>query len=328
MNYIKKDFLKSIFSVGILTLIGILQSCERLDLVRMLDTSTDSVSVEGTTVIVHGTVLDLGGSNIVSHGHCWATQQNPSIGDSHSDLGIIEGTGDFYSRLSGIKPGIKHYVRSYIFDGENYLYGDTISFEIRSADINFQVDSIKKVKPGTVRFISSTQGIGSLVFSDFGHCWSQTGPPTINNNATSFGAYSSDIVFSSTFDNLTEGRYYIRGYLENEGVVVYTDTYVYESQISVETESISMNLDRTIAAYGNIVSLGMKDIVDHGFCWSRTTSSPTINSENSSLGPVSNLGSYSYNITGADAGSKYFIRSYATDGINIFYGKIKSITAK
>ena len=324
---LKTNTLK-ILSLFIYLLVLLIQSCERLELKRLMDTSTDSISISGTTVTVYGTALDLGEGRIIEHGHCWAIHPDPSINDMHSELGTIEGTALFYSHLSSIIPGIKHYARSYMFDGDKYTYGNEVNFEVTPDDISFHVDSISVLTPGTIEVNSSTFGIGSVVFTDHGHCWSKIDPPTIQNNFTSFGTYQSDTTYSSVINNLVEGRYFIRAYLMNGETVVYSPSFKYESKISVETDIISLNVDSSIKADGRIISLGINQITNHGHCWSSVTSNPNYNDEHSSLGPVNIPISFSSQITGLEKGRKYFIKAYATDGINVYYGKVRSIIAK
>lgn len=317
-----------IISVGVLLSLALLNiSCNKLELVRVMDTSTDSILISGSTVVVYGTALDLGSGGVVAHGHCWATHQEPTVGDNYSDNGPVYWENPFYSTLQSIRPGVKHYVRSYMFDGGKYTYGDLMSFEITADNIQFNSENISKIDPLTIQISSSTTGIGSIKFSDHGHCWSQTDPPTINDSATSLGEYNADASFTSEISNLSRGRYYIRGYLENEGVVVYTNTTIYSSEITIQTRTISFNEDNHVVAQGNIISLGTMPIQQHGHCWSATSSRPDYNSTKSSLGPVFEPAQFNTIIPGLESGTTYYIRAYATDGSFVYYGEIKSFVA-
>jgi hypothetical protein len=314
-----------LFWPSLLVLLLITYGCDKLDLERVMDATTDSVKINGTTVQVYGTVLDLGHGKILNHGHCWATHPNPDILDFNSDLGTIEGTAGFYSFLSSIKPGEMHYVRSYIFDGNQYKYGKEVSFEVTANDLLFKIDSTRKLDEATIKVSSSTFGIGSVNFSNHGHCWSQSELPTVENSKTTFGEYVHDTVFSSVLHNLVMGRYYIRAYLNSDGKVFYSDTYIYESQISVNTKILSLNGNNSITAQGEIISLGIHPIIQYGHCWSNLTSTPTFNSNKTTLGQILYPGQYSSVISDLIAGQKYYVRAYATDGINVYYGEVMSI---
>jgi hypothetical protein len=290
-----------------------------------MDATTDSVIIKGTTIQAFGTILDLGHEKILNHGHCWATHPNPDILDICSDLGTIEGTAGFYSFLSSIKPGEIHYLRSYIFDGNEYKYGNEVSFQVTANDLLFNIDSIRKLDASIIKVSSSTSGIGSVNFSSHGHCWSQEELPTIENSKTSFGIYNHDTVFTSVLHNLVMGRYYIRAYLENDGKVFYSNQYIYESQISVSTIKLTLNGNNSITANGEIISIGINPILQYGHCWSNVTSTPSYNSNKTNLGQILYPGSFSSEIPDLVAGQKYYVRAYATDGIKVYYGEILNI---
>ncbi len=304
-------------------------SCEPLDLKRVMDTTTDEIEISGTSVIAHGTLLDVGETSIIDHGHCWSRSPGPTIDDSHTDLGEKVEAGEFTSKLFGLIPGQKHYIRSYVYDGTNYTYGDELSFEITAEDIKFNSIEIKELGAvGSILVTSSTDGIGSVNFSQHGHCWSQTDPPTIDDvGTTAFGQFESDTSFSSQIHNLTMGVYYIRGYLEAEGSVIYTNTLVYESRIFVQTGIIEVYPNSSAVAEGEIQSLGVKPILDHGHCWSYVTNNPNINNQHNSLGGVNNLGAFHSNIDGLNSDFTYYIRAYAFDGSNYYYGETRAFEA-
>jgi len=322
--------------LNLIIILLFLCACEPLDLKRVMDTRTDVVEINGTSVVAYGTLLDVGSAAIVEHGHCWSTDPEPSAEDTTDNttkLGTKDDAGEFSSNLFGLVPGLKHYVRSYVFDGAVYSYGEEKEFEITAEDLEFNSSEIEKLEEiGSILVTSSTIGLGSVNFIEHGHCWSQNDPPTIDDvNKTAFGSFASDTTFTSQINNLTMGVYYIRGYLESEGSVIYTNTLTYESTISVETGIISVNPNNTAVAAGRITSLGVKSIVDHGHCWSTVTSSPDINvdkSEHTSLGSTGNLGSFNSNIEGLVSGRTYYIRAYASDGSKFYYDdEIKSFVA-
>jgi len=331
MNYPKKNMLlkKNIIFLYFAIIILFFPSCEKLKFERVMDAITDSINVTGTTVIAHGTVVDLGAKDIIRHGHCWSKNPNPSIEDFSSDLGVIQGEGDFYSILNNLTPGVTQYVRSYLYNGEKYSYGEIVPFQISAEDIKINSFVIEKIDYSSIKLSSTVTGIGSVLFSNHGHCWSQTESPTIDNNKTSFGMLDSNASFESNITDLNLGKYFIRGYLESEGGIIYSNTLIFESSISVKTDEITVNTDNSIIAYATINSLGVKPIINHGHCWSTISSSPDLNfsSEHNSLGNNTKLGSYSSKIKNLISGRVYYVRAYVTDGSKVYYGEIKNFKA-
>ena len=315
--------MKKVFCT-LLVIITVL-SCEKLDLKRVMDSKTDTVKVLGTTVIAQGTVLDIGSAPLVGYGHCWSVNEDPTKDDFLTDLGTKGEPGDYESELHSVLPGKIHYIKSYVFDGTNYIYGKQSEFIVTADDIEFTTTEIAKPDViGDIQVSSSSLGVGSVNFSEHGHCWSQVDPPTINDGRSSFGPYESDVSFSSDIRNLNLGTYYIRGYLENDGVVVYTNTVKYESIISVKTGLINVNSEK---ANGEIKSLGVDPIIDYGHCWSTLEPVPNINTTHSSLGPAFNLSNFSSDLEGLVTGRTYYVRAYAFDGSFYYYGEVETFVA-
>ncbi len=305
--------------------IALMVSCEKFDIVRVMDTKTDSIEINSSKIVAYGTVLDIGEKKIIQHGHCWSINKEPTVNDYKTELGGIVERDTFISELRKIIPGVEHYIRSYIFDGKEYVYGNTLKFIVTADDIEFSTDSLTSLTETNLLVSSSVYNIGSMNFEDYGHCWSQTDPPTIDDAKSAFGSLDSNKTFTTAINNLNMGRYYIRGYLKSAGGIVYSNTVVFESVISVETGIVDVQQTKAIA-YGAIRSLGIEPIRDYGHCWSLQTSSPTLNNEHNSLGAISKLGPYSGDVDGLLPNQTYYIRAYATDGIHVFYGEVISFT--
>ena len=62
----------------------------------------------------------------------------------------------------------------------------------------------------------------------------------------------------------------------------------------------------------SIVSAGLKNLTDHGFCWA-TTPLPDINSTHLSLGSSLTPGKFTAKLTGLDTLTPYYLRSYVMD---------------
>jgi len=309
----------------IILLLFFIVSCERFDIVRIMDTKTDSVEVNSSKIVAFGTVLDIGDKKIIQHGHCWSVNENPTVNDYKTELGEVTKRDTFTSELKNIIPGQEHYIRTYVYDGEEYVYGNTLKFIVTADDIDFVIDSLHILNETNLLVSSSVKNIGSMSFDDYGHVWSQIDPPTIDNARSSYGSLKNDKAFTTAINNLNMGRYYIRGYLKYASGVIYSNTVTFESKISVQTGIVELN-QSGVTAYGSIKSLGVNPIKDYGHCWSFETSSPTLNNEHNSLGTTTKLGPYIGEIHDLLPNQTYYIRAYATDGIFVYYGKVISFT--
>ncbi|MBN2757655.1 MAG: hypothetical protein JXR51_10795 [Bacteroidales bacterium] len=313
--------------VSISTIMLIFNSCEKFDLVRVMDTQTGEIEINKTSVIAKGTILDIGSKNIINHGHCWSIGHEPSIEDNKTDLGQINEKGEFTSVLYNIIADTTHYIRSYIFDGKDYVYGDILTFKVSAEDLNFWTYEYERINESKINITSTVEGVGSLNFTDHGHCWATHENPTFESNVSSYGPLINDNTFTSKIVNLNLGHYYIRAYLKSEGRIIYSNTITFDSEISVTTGIVAINDNSSATAYGSIISLGASTIQDHGHCWSATTSYPNISDERvskTSLGSVNQLISFTSELTGLLPDIPYYTRAYAIDGSKVYYGEVKS----
>ncbi len=89
-------------------------------------------SVEATSAIGGGEVLNDGGSTVIQRGVCWNTNHNPTIADSKTINGT--GIGAFSSNLVGLSPGQAYYVRAFATNAEGTAYGEEKSFSTMADD--------------------------------------------------------------------------------------------------------------------------------------------------------------------------------------------------
>jgi uncharacterized protein (TIGR02145 family) len=124
-----KSFPKIISLSFILIFVLFFISCETEREVKVLTTTLGDITL--TSARVAGNIIDLG-SGIDDHGHCWSIEENPTIADYKTALGLIAKTGQFISELQDLQSGTKYYVRAYVKSGVIVIYGEVDSFETYS----------------------------------------------------------------------------------------------------------------------------------------------------------------------------------------------------
>ncbi len=92
---------------------------------------------------------------------------------------------------------------------------------------------------------------------------------------------------------------------------------------TLSTNNPSNPTINSVTTGGNITNGGGADITARGVCWS-TSQNPTSSGAHSSDG--TGTGSFTSNITGLTAGTKYYIRAYATNKAGTAYGNEVSFT--
>jgi hypothetical protein len=63
----------------------------------------------------------------IQHGHCYGPLANITINDSKTELGPPL-AGGFTSQLTNLTAGTKYYIKAYISNGSETVYGKEISF--------------------------------------------------------------------------------------------------------------------------------------------------------------------------------------------------------
>ena len=153
-----------------------------------------------------------------------------------------------------------------------------------------------------------------------GVCWSTSTNPTISDSKTSDGAGSG--IFVSSLNTLSPGTtYYVRSYATNSIGTAYGNEISFATN-ALKTAALSTTIVTgitTTAAVsgGNISGDNGSPVTDRGVCWNIATN-PTITGSHTSDG--NGTGSFTSSMTGLSAGTTYYIRAFATNGIGTSYG--------
>jgi uncharacterized protein (TIGR02145 family) len=87
---------------------------------KAIDSITNATALSGIVV------SNDGGSEITSWGVCWNTNQNPTI---YHNLTIqIKELGNLTTKITGLIPGTKYYVRGYALNSSGIAYGNELVF--------------------------------------------------------------------------------------------------------------------------------------------------------------------------------------------------------
>jgi uncharacterized protein (TIGR02145 family)/uncharacterized repeat protein (TIGR02059 family) len=123
---------KTVFIFFLLTGCFIISTCER-KFEKVMNVSTGAITViTSNSARAGGQIIDLG-EGATQYGHCYAKSPNPTVAALKTQLGVPVVTGDFTSNLKDLEPGTKYYVRAYLNDGKEPVYGTETSFYTVSA---------------------------------------------------------------------------------------------------------------------------------------------------------------------------------------------------
>lgn len=204
--------------------------------------------------------------------------------------------------------------KEYDFQSENKVAVNTLE----SSEITKNTAKIKAV-------INTNNG-SSL--TERGICYSLSANPTISNSKSKDSNFYSDLgEFTIALSNLTAGtKYYAKAYATNSYGTAYgeeiTFTTLPATPATVSTNSIYSITQNSAYCSGNISDDGGATVTERGFCYSTSTSSPTISSSKVSSG--TGIGSFYTNITQLSSGTTYYVRAYSINKAGVSYGNTLS----
>lgn len=289
--------------------------------------TTNSISnITQTSATCGGNVTTDGGATVTSRGVCWSTSQNPTINNQHTNNGT--GTGSFTSNITGLSANTYYYVRAYATNSHGTAYGEQRNFKTSPTAPTVTTSQVSNITQTSASCGGNVTDHGGSSVTARGVCWSTSPNPTINNQHTTNGSGTGS--FTSSITNLSPGTmYYVRAYATNSVGTGYGETRTFTTTQStyvptVTTSQVTNITQNSATCGGNVVSNGGATVTARGVCWSNTNSLPTISNSHTTNG--SGTGSFTSSMTGLNAGTTYYVRSYATNSAGTGYGEVRTFT--
>jgi hypothetical protein len=161
---------------------------------------------------------------------------------------------------------------------------------------------------------------------EFGHCWSKSPFPNINDNKAYYTNLDKRDYFTSEISSLEKGCiYYVRAYARNNHETVYGNTFVIlvedKGVPEVQTTDVSLLADGSIEITGKVISSGRGTILYKGICFD-TLPNPTFDNVFSITFDISNNISMKIYQSQYKINKIYYFRAYAVNELGIGYGKV------
>jgi hypothetical protein len=306
-------------------------SCKK----NTLQVTTTAISSLGvTSAYSGGDVIDDGGSEVFLRGVCYGENSGPSLSNSpYTQDG--SGTGEYTSKLEGLKASTTYYVRAFAKNTKGVAYGEEKVFATNpyfsATTAIVQTNKISNID--TLGLVLSLNGQilhpGGSAVTETGFVYSTKMGPSISDNKIK----SKDLttVFTGDFNFELGVLYYVNSYAINSYGVSYGEEIqvkIDRSKPKIKTSEVT-EIDSTSAICGgNVLTNGGIPILAKGMCWS-TNPSPTINDYFTNDG--SGLGVFTSTMTGLYPFTSYYCRSYATTSEGTTYGNafsFKTVVSK
>ena len=313
-----KLILSSIILIALAT--TILHSCKQFSKVMYVKTVAVS-EINATGGNASAIIIDIGESELTAHGYCWSTSPEPTIEDNIIDKGSRESVGDYTATISGMNPGTKYYLRSFISGVEGTVYGEET--EITTKALDFTIGSPAQgdvLGLGFSYTISWTANISDKLKIELYQGSSIA--ETLADETDNTGTY--DWTVSNTLSEASDYKIKISS-VANSSTTSETGIFSIASEAppSVSTGEITNINYSSASVSGNINNFGIESsATQHGHCWS-TSEYPTVINSKTELGSTNTTSIFSSNLTELTDNTTYYVRAYATNSIGTSYGEQK-----
>lgn len=288
--------------------------------------------IASTSATLNGTVTERGVPEYSERGFCYTHGDNPNPVITDNKLFVSgSGAGEFSYSIDGLEIGKNYYVRAYVIQDRNVIYGDAVQFTTVFNGVSVSTSEVTDVGATSATFNGMIANEGTPPYSEKGFCYSKepNNTPDIDDNkiivdGTGEGSYSCEVN-----DLELNTTYFVRAYAIQNGNVVYGEAKQFSTlfeNVSVSTSSVSNVSFYSATFNGNIIKEGIPSYSEKGFCYSVEPETSPDMSDNVVTVNGGGAGKFIYDIDGLSPRTTYYVRAYAVQNGEIVYGEIVSFT--
>ena len=271
---------------------------------------------------------------VISRGICWSTSQNPTIEDNFTSNVYYNGdynSGDYFAKMTDLEHNTTYYVRAYATNEVGTAYGEEVSFTtVEKLLPTVITGEVTNITVSSAKCVGEVTSDGNGTVTAYGHCWSTTPNPTIEENDGTEGSGKIAVPFTSSMTNLEHNTtYYVRAYATNEIGTAYGEEVSFTTLAKLlpevttsEVTDITVNSAKCV---GEVTFDGNCTVTAYGHCWS-TTPNPTIEENDGTEGSGNIAKPFTSSMTDLEHNTTYYVRAYATNEIGTAYGEEVSFT--
>lgn len=229
--------------------------------------------------------------------------------------------------------GCYYYVCSYISNGRTEILSDTKTISIAPLEdyVDFGTVSVNSYNrtTGKTSFSTTCSAAKGVNITKYGILWGTSENLKTSGTPKELTFPADGKAFTFELPDLELGKqYYICQYLSDKEVTVYG--IAKKCKICtlpvLTTAAVSEITYNSATCGGNITDDGGASVTARGVVWS-TSPNPTISQPTKTVDGSGN-GSFTSSITGLEAMTKYYVRSYASNSVGTSYGKQLVFTTK
>ena len=312
-------------------------------------------SIDVTSATLHATIPVIGEPPYTERGFVFSsTNSLPTIQNNRIRVDGVGVPGGFSAPISGLGFNTTYYVRAYVIQNENIIYGNVVNFRTRWENATVTASGTTNVilpsgatnsTFGSARFNANVTNIGQPVYTEKGFLvrhknvteWENAGFPNFYPTRNDIRIPATGVVggggsFTHNLSGLRQQLIVtVRPYLIQGGEFVYgeVDSFMSASLPIVSTETPGSVTGTTIAITGYMHCVGAPTYTERGWVVSMTNMNPTIGGVNTGIAPASwtgRRGLFGLTLTGATPNTQFFIRAFATNAHGTAYGQTITVT--
>lgn len=274
-----------------------------------------------------GAIVTVGSSKITRHGFCWGTEANPEVDDvaSSCDMGDCTQAKDYTYNASSLTPSTLYYIRAYAENAEGISYSNQTTFKtLGTPQIpEIETGSVSNIQPRQAVVDGNLLNIGNVEeITQYGHVWSTTPQPDLDDPATRLGRTEATGAYHSTLTGLSPNTtYHVRAYATNRIGTAYGEEVTFTTTlgtVDITTSEVKDITYRSAYCSGQIQSEGGNTLLEKGICWN-TSPLPTIEGNHQAVPGSGNP--FGLTVSGLEELTTYYVRAYAkTEDGNVYYG--------
>lgn len=290
--------------------------------------STSAVTQIGaSTATFNASILDAGIPAYTERGFCYSKNNIPTIADNRRQVSG-SGSGNFSLQATNLEYPVTYYVRAYAIQNGTIVYGNIVSFSTNKHTTAVSTSAVTQIESSSATFNAFISDAGLPAYTERGFCYSLNANPTIATNRRqvsgtgtgNFSLHVTDLEYPAT--------YYVCAYVIQDGNPIYGNTVSFTTEfrtVSVSTSTAS-DISTTSAKLNGVINdIGSPAYTQRGFCYSSTTSSPTI-ANDKVVKYASFVGSYNETISNLQEGTTYYVRAFVVQDNQYIYGNTISFT--
>lgn len=287
--------------------------------------------VSSSSALLNADITEEGLPAYNERGFCYSKNSAPTVANNKIVV-TDSGNGQYSKNISGLEHETTYYVRAYVRQGTDIIYGNEVTFRTIWIKTGLTTSGVTKIKTNTATFNGTINTIGTPPYTQRGFCYNTYGTPTVSDTRIIVNGAGTADNFFKDITGLQEGTtYHVCAYVIQDGKAIYGETVSFETDrlpvITTEevTNIISGSLwDGTAQFNGSIQSIGHPAYVERGFVYA-TISNPTINNQVAIASGRGVAGRFSAKITELIKYQTYYVRTYVkTSSGSVVYGNMVS----